>query len=62
MMAERELGFRKMLEKSIVEKCRNSEEYRKMLFENIDILIAALRPDRELFREREERRKKGSKK
>ena len=52
----------RILEKSLVEKCRNSEEYRKMLFENIDILIAELRPDKELFRERGERRKKGSRK
>jgi len=33
-----------------------------MLFEKVDILIAALRPDREIFRQREERRKKGAKK
>jgi hypothetical protein len=47
-----------MLEKSIVETCRESEVYRKTLFEKIDFLIDALRPDRELFREREERRQK----
>jgi DNA-binding HxlR family transcriptional regulator len=52
----------RMLEKSIVENCRESEVYRKTLFEKIDFLIDALRPDRELFREREEKRKKGSKK
>ena len=52
----------RMLEKSIVENCRESEVYRKMLFEKIDFLIAALRPDRELFREREEKRKKDLKK
>lgn len=52
----------RMLEKSIVENCRESEIYQKALFDKIDLLIAALRPDRELFREREERRKKGSKK
>jgi DNA-binding HxlR family transcriptional regulator len=50
----------RMLEKSIVEKCRDSEEYRKMLFEKIEILITALRPDRENVREREERRKRSS--
>ena len=48
----------RMLEKSIVENCRESELYRKTLFEKIDILIAALRPDREIIREREERKKK----
>ena len=52
----------RMLEKSLVENCRESEVYRKALFEKIDFLVDALRPDRELFREREERRKKGSKK
>ena len=52
----------RMLEKSIVENCRESELYRKTLFEKIDILIAALRPDREIFREREERKKKKIKK
>ena len=45
-----------------MEDCRASEEYKKKFFEKIDFLIAALRPDRELFREREERRKKGSRK
>ena len=48
----------RMLEKSIVEDCRNSEKYRKRLFEKIDVLINLLRPDKELLREREERRKK----
>jgi DNA-binding HxlR family transcriptional regulator len=47
----------RMLEKSIVEDCRNSEEYRKKLFEKIDVLIKEIRPDRELLREREERGK-----
>jgi DNA-binding HxlR family transcriptional regulator len=42
----------RMLEKSIVEDCRTSEEYRKNLFEKIDLLINELRSDRELFRER----------
>ena len=52
----------RMLEKSIVEDCRNSKEYQKKLFEKIDILINELRPDRELFREREERERKHFKK
>jgi hypothetical protein len=41
-----------MIEKSIFENCRESEIYQKALFEKIDFLIDALRPDRELFRER----------
>ena len=45
----------RMLEKGIVEDCRNSEKYRKKLFEKIDVLINELRPDKELLREREER-------
>jgi DNA-binding HxlR family transcriptional regulator len=48
----------RMLERFIVEDCRNSEKYRKKLFEKIDLLINLLRPDRELLRERQERRKK----
>lgn len=48
----------RMLEKSIVENCRNSEKYRKKLFEKIDALINELRPDKELLREREERGKR----
>lgn len=48
----------RMLEKSIEENCRNSERYQKKLFEKIDVLINELRPDKELLREREERRKK----
>jgi DNA-binding Lrp family transcriptional regulator len=52
----------RMVEKRIVENCRESEIYRNMLFEKIDFLIDALRPDRELFREREERGKRVSKK
>ena len=52
----------RMLEKSIVENCRESEVYKTTLFEKIDFLIDALRPDRELFREREEKRKKDLKK
>jgi len=48
----------RMREKGIVKDCRNSEEYRKKLFEKIDILINQLRPDKELLREREERKQK----
>lgn len=51
----------RMLEKSIVENCRNSEKYQKMLFMKIDILISALRPDRAIFRKREEGKNKGFK-
>jgi DNA-binding HxlR family transcriptional regulator len=51
----------RMLERSIVETCRHSEEYRKKLFEKIDALINELRPDKELLKEREERRKNHSK-
>jgi len=50
----------RMMEKGIVQDCRNSERYRIRLFEKIDALRNQIRPDRELFREREERRKKGS--
>lgn len=50
----------RMREKSIVEDCRDSEDYRKKLFEKIDTLINELRPDKELLKEREERRKKHS--
>jgi len=48
----------RILEKGIVEDCRNSEKYRKKLFEKIDALINELRPDKELLRKREERRKR----
>lgn len=48
----------RMLEKRFVEDCRNSEKYRKKLFEKIDALINELRPDKELLREREERGKR----
>jgi DNA-binding HxlR family transcriptional regulator len=50
----------RMLEKGIVGNCR-SKEYRKRFFEKIDVLINELRPDKELLREREERRKKHAK-
>ena len=52
----------RMQERSIVEDCRASEEYKRMLFEKIDLLINELRSDKELFRLREERRKKRLKK
>ncbi|MGB8779765.1 MAG: hypothetical protein WCD81_03850 [Candidatus Bathyarchaeia archaeon] len=52
----------RMLEKSIVENCRNSERYRKKLIYRMDNLINELRPDWALFMEREERRKKQPKK
>jgi hypothetical protein len=48
----------RILEKGIVENCRNSEKYQKTLFEKIDALINELRPDKELIRERKERGKK----
>jgi hypothetical protein len=48
----------RILEKGIVENCRNSEKYQKTLFEKIDALINELRPDKELLRERKERGKK----
>jgi len=41
-------------EKSIAERCRASEEYRKLLFEKIDLLVNCLRSDRELLRKRRE--------
>jgi DNA-binding HxlR family transcriptional regulator len=41
-------------EKSAAQKCRNSEKYKQMLFDKIDLLITALRNDRELFRKRRE--------
>ena len=48
----------RLLEKGIAEDCRNSEKYQKRLFEKIDVLINELRPDKELLREREERKKR----
>jgi hypothetical protein len=44
---------------SVADDCRHSEEYRKRLFEKIDLLVNELRSDRELYRQREERKKKG---
>jgi hypothetical protein len=50
----------RMLERSILEDCRHSEEYKKKLFEKIEGLITETRPDKALLEEREERRKKHS--
>jgi hypothetical protein len=44
-----------MHEKSIAEKCRDSEKYRRLLFEKIDTLIDELRSDKVLYRKRKER-------
>lgn len=38
----------RMHEKSIAEKCRDSESYRRLLFEKIDVLIEELRSDKNL--------------
>jgi hypothetical protein len=43
-----------MHEKSIAENCRDSQRYRSLLFEKIDVLIDELRSDKELFRKRKE--------
>ena len=45
----------RMHEKSIAEKCRDSEKYRRLLFEKIDTLIDELRSDKVLYRKRKER-------
>ena len=39
-------------EKEAAEKCRNSEEYKRVLFDKIDLLINNIRSDRELLRKR----------
>ena len=44
-----------MHEKTMVEKCRNSEMYRRLLIEKIDTLIDELRSDKVLYRKRKER-------
>jgi hypothetical protein len=41
-------------EKNIAEKCRASEEYKKLLFEKIELLINELRSDRVLLKKRME--------
>jgi hypothetical protein len=45
-------------EKEVAEKCRYNNEYKKLLFEKIDILINQLRSDRELLRERNAKQSK----
>jgi DNA-binding HxlR family transcriptional regulator len=45
----------RMHEKTIVEKCRNSEKYMNSLFEKIDVFIDEFRSDKELFRKRKEK-------
>lgn len=50
----------RMLERSVLEDCRRSEAYKKKLFEKIEGLISEIRPDKALFKEREESRKKNS--
>ena len=42
----------RMHEKRVVEKCRASKRYKKLLFEKIRILVEELRSDKKLFRER----------
>lgn len=44
----------RMHEKDVSEKCRHNEEYKKILFDKIELLTNALRDDRELFRIRKE--------
>lgn len=41
-------------EKSIAEDCRASDEYKKLLFEKIELLAEELRSDKELLRKRRE--------
>jgi len=53
--------FYRIEEKAIARDCRDSEEYRNKLFEKIDALISEIRPDKDLLKEKEERRKKRSK-
>jgi hypothetical protein len=45
----------RMHEKTIAEKCRDSDRYRRLLFEKIDVLIGELRSDKELLRNRKEK-------
>ena len=42
-------------EKSVAEKCRDSDEYKQLLFEKIELLIESLRSDKELLRTRKYR-------
>jgi DNA-binding HxlR family transcriptional regulator len=48
----------RMHEKDVSEKCRYNKEYKKVLFDKIELLTNALRDDRELFRKRKETRKR----
>lgn len=41
-------------EKLVAEKCRASDEYKRLLFEKIELLIEELRSDKELLRKRRE--------
>jgi DNA-binding HxlR family transcriptional regulator len=45
----------RMHERSMVEKCRESERYRKLLFEKIDVLTGELRSDKQLPRDRDKK-------
>ena len=42
-------------EKATVEKCRYNDEYRKTLFDKIDMLINELGSDKKLLRKRKEK-------
>lgn len=48
----------RMQESNIAETCRNNERYREKLFAKIDAMVNELRPDKELLKQREERRNK----
>jgi hypothetical protein len=47
----------RLLERSVLEDCRHSEEYKKKLFEKIDSLTNEIRPDKDLPVKRERRTK-----
>ena len=44
----------RMHERTVAENCRDSERYRRLLFEKIDVLVDELRSDKELLRKRKE--------
>ena len=50
----------RMHEKSVALKCRDSERYRRMLFEKTDALIDELRSGKELLRKRSDKKSKAS--
>lgn len=52
----------RMHEKTVAEKCRDSEQYKKILFEKITLLIEELRSDKELLKERAKRKDNNSRK